>query len=173
MKFVIPLIFLFLASFNVLGSNKIDSVIPTKKIEGDLIAPFIDSIRLKILSDTILFDTSNLRHFNYLSTNSKPYSPLFIIDFKYEYALDIINGKLVLEFVKEFLNPNNIKSIDDIDPQSSDALFYEYGKLGAIIIFLKKKSKVNYKVAGLQKVYRKRMSTNFDQNPPGRGRWFY
>ena len=143
------------------------------KIEGVLIAPFIDSLKNEILSDTILFNSGDLRHFNYLSTNSKPYSSLYNINFKCEYVLDIINSSLVLEFVNEFFNSNNIKSIELIDPVRSDALFYEYGKFGTIIIFMKKKVKVNYKVACVKKLYKKSLSTNFDQNPFGQGRMFY
>jgi len=170
-------LFLFLSflPFSLLALNQasIDTIVPTKKIDRALIVQFVDSLKQKILSDTILFDTTHLEHFNYLSNNSKPYSALYIINFRCQYKLDIINSSMVLEFVNEFLDPTKIESIELLSPQVGGALFYKYGDLGVVMIFMKKRYKVNYKVAGLKKLYRKNHSTNFDQNPPGKGRWFY
>lgn len=111
---------------------------------------FMDSLRTGILLDTVRFSTTDLFSSSLGTTNDHPYSLLFIVDRKYSYLLDIINGNCVQEFCNEFLNDSIVDEISMIGREDAVAIFGRIGRLGAIMIKTKWRSqKPNYKVAGL------------------------
>lgn len=161
MRFLISLIILT-TSFNSYGQGQSDTS-HIKKFKGPAIITLIDSLKLSILRDTIMFNRTDLLHTNMGTRNTKPYSPVYFVNMKYAYRLDIINGKLVKEFVDNILDPLKIESIDILDTVYSQALFGITGVNGAILITTKKKTKTNFKVAGLTMTKNKKRGDNFNQ----------
>jgi hypothetical protein len=124
-------------------------------------------LKLSILNDTSKFDPKDLFNINGRTENRKSYSFLYSVDNKYYYKLDNINGVLVNEFLNEILNPSKIKSIDVLSEKKSMLIFGDDGKNGCIIISTKRKSKLNYKIAGLKYNKRSKTGDNFDQRKKG------
>lgn len=163
--------FTFILFFNAV-SGQIDTTIksqtlPVRVIKTDSIKLFVESLSLSILRDTIKFNDHDLININGYTKNTKPYSTLIIIDFRFSYRLDIINGTMVSAFVKEALNPSIIDAIYVFpDPESVEA-FGPQGKNGCIIILLKPKSKFNYRVGGLEYNKKRKKGNNFNQRKEG------
>ncbi|WP_430965326.1 hypothetical protein [Spongiimicrobium sp. 2-473A-2-J] len=127
--------------------------IPSKKIAAENIKGFVDSLRQKILVDTIRFDRKDLIHHNGRTKNKKPYSMLITVNMKYNYRLDIVKGKLVKEFVDKILDSDHIDSIHYITKENAPTLEGSTAKGGWILIDFKPKTKLNLEVGGLK--YRK------------------
>lgn len=127
--------------------------IPSKKIAAENIQGFVDSLRQKILADTIRFDRKDLIHLNGRTKNKKPYSVLITVNMKYNYRLDIVKGKWAKEFVDEILDSDHIDSIHYITKENAPILLGSTAKDGWILIDLKPKIKLNFEVGGLK--YRK------------------
>ena len=127
--------------------------IPSKLISGEDIKPFIDSLKQKILADTIKFDRKDLEHVNGRTENRNSYSMLITVNMKYSYRLDITESNLVKEFTDEILNSENIESINYIRKKNAPNLGGFMAKYGWILINLKPKVKLNFEVGGLK--YRK------------------
>ena len=165
MKIII--LILSLGFFQLGISQEVDTSfnIQIKTIKGSSIEPFIDSIKSKIYQDTTKFNRLNLLHTIIGTRNSKAYSPLYVVNSKYAYKLDIINGTLVNDFVKNILKASTIDSIEIMGASYCQYLFGSYGMNGAIFIWIKKKEKINYKIAGLVK--NKRRNNNFFQRQKG------
>lgn len=122
----------------------------SKIIVDSTITLYVDSLKSKILQDTVNYTRQNLWHSHIGTRNTKPYSALFWVDSKYLYKLDIINGTLVNEFVTEFLDVKKIKSISIINRTRAQELFGSYGESGVIVITTKENIKINYNVACLK-----------------------
>ena len=122
--------------------------IPSRIIKGDNIKLFIDSIRLSVLNDTLKFNTKDLQHINGRTENTNSYSLLFSVDLRYSYRLDIIKGTLVSEFTNEILDASKIEGINVLDKKESMGIVGAVGNNGCIIISTKRKTKLNFKVAG-------------------------
>ncbi len=127
--------------------------IPSVQISGVEIQPFVDSLRQRILADTIKFDRKDLRHINGRTENLKPYSMLITVDMLYNYRLDIVEGSLVKEFTDEILKSENIELISYVKKEDAPTLGGFMAKNGWIFIKLKQKVKLNFNVGGLK--YRK------------------
>ncbi len=127
--------------------------IPSERITGTNIKPFIDSLKQRILTDTIKFDRKDLKHINGRTENRNPYSILITVDMKYSYRLDIVESNLVKEFTDEILNSENIESINYIKKENAPILGGFMAKDGWIMITLKPKLKLDFEVGGLK--YRK------------------
>lgn len=127
--------------------------INSELINQDNIKPFIDSLKQKILTDTIKFNRKDLVHINGRTENRNPYSILITVNMKYNYRLDIVNGTLVKEFANEILNSENIESINYIRKEDAPILGGFMAKDGWILITLKPKVKLDFTVGGLK--YRK------------------
>ena len=141
--------------------------IHSRVIKDDSIKLFIDSIKSTILAVTSKFNREDLTNANGRTGNKNSYSLLFLVDLKYSYRLDIINGTLVAEFVNEILDPLKIDIINILDQKESQSLFGYQGHNGAVLISTKKKSKYNYKVGGLKYDKKRKRGNNFDQRQPG------
>lgn len=157
-------------------SFKLTTQIKTGEIEsefisGENIKPFIDSLKQKILVDTIKFDRKDLIHENGYTKNRKPYSMLITVNSKrnYSYRLDIVEGDLVKEFADEILNSQNIESIRYIKKEYAPLLYGFMAKEGWILITLKPKIKLNFKVGGLKylKEKKRKGGDNFLQRKKG------
>jgi hypothetical protein len=143
-----------------------------REIPSGKIAEFIDSLKTKIVSDTVKFSRKHLIHSNLGTRNTKPYSSLFIVDMKYEYLLDIINGPTVEEFINEFLDHNKIETIHLFNVSGSELTLGTKGRLGLIMIGLKKEVKP-YEVAGLKIESKKEKQNNFAQRKDGEHKIVY
>ncbi|QES90731.1 hypothetical protein [Rhizosphaericola mali] len=126
---------------------------------------YIDSLKIAIFQDTLKFNRTDLLHTNMGTRNTQSYSPIYIVNMRYMYNLDIINGTLVKEFVNNILNPSKIQTIEILDTLYSQSLFGTRGINGAILITTKKKAKLNFKIAGLKWAKNKKYKygNNFDQ----------
>jgi hypothetical protein len=158
---------IFLALFTIANNVYAQSNITGREIPPGKIAEFIDSLKTKILSDTLKFRRKDLIHSNLGTRNTKPYSPLFIVDTKYEYLLDIVSGQKAEEFVNEFLDYNKIETIHVFNVSGSDVTFGTKGRLGIIMLGLKKGIESRYEVAGLKIKARKEQQNNFAQRKEG------
>ena len=108
----------------VFGQNSTDtskSYVPV--IYGDRLKPFLDSLKLQVLTDTAKFKQTDLIFTAIGRQNAKPYSPLFIVNGAYIYKLDIINGSEVISFVNEILDDKKIKSLTYIDSSKASEHF--------------------------------------------------
>jgi hypothetical protein len=133
-----------------LSAQSEKSEIPSERISGDKVQSFVDSLKQKILSDTIKFDRKKLMHINGRTENRNPYSMLITVNMKYSYRLDIIESNLVLEFANEILNSENIESINYVKKENAPTLGGFMAKDGWILITLKPKVKLDFKVGGLK-----------------------
>ena len=154
-------IWILCCSFQLTAQTKTRDI-PSELISGENIKPFIDSLKQKILADTIKFDRKDLRHVNGRTENKNYYSKLITVNMKYSYRLDIVNGTLVNEFVNEILNSENIESIYYIKKENAPILGGFMAKDGWILITLKPKVKLDYTVGGLK--YRKEKKRNGGDN---------
>jgi hypothetical protein len=137
------------------------SVLPSVKIMGSDIQPFVDSLKQKILLDTLKFDRNDLKHFNGRSENVKPYSMLLTVNGKYNYRMDLIEGRLVQEFVDAILKVENIASIEYVNEELAPNYAGSMAVKGWILIQLKPKVRVSFKVGGL-KYWKNRKSKGGD-----------
>ncbi len=150
------------------GQNSKDTsrqTIPSRIFKGDSAKFIIDSLKSVVLNDTLKFKSNDLVNINGRTENKNSYSLLFLVDLKYFYLLDNINGTMVSEFVNEILDTSIIESINIIDEKQSMLIFGAVGKKGTIIITTKRKTKINYQVAGLKYNRKKKSGNNFLQLP--------
>ncbi len=153
LKYKITLLIWILGySFQLTAQTKTQAI-PSELVEGENIKPFIDSLKQKILADTIKFDRKDLKHINGRTDNQNSYSQLITVNMLYSYRLDIVNGNLVKEFVNEILNSENIESINYIKKENAPILGGFMAKNGWILITLKPKVKLDFTIGGLK--YRK------------------
>ncbi|OCK51096.1 hypothetical protein BA768_18200 [Chryseobacterium sp. CBo1] len=147
------------------------NIIPSNLIENEKVKPFIDSLKQKILSDTVKFNRKDLLHLNGRTQNEKPYSILITVYSKqfYSYRLDIVDNYLVKEFTDEILKSQNIKSIRLLNKENAPTLGGDMAKDGLIIITIKPKVKLNFKVGGLKYIKGKKKNggNNFLQQKEG------
>ena len=150
-------IYLILTVSILLGTDLIaqseSQEIPSEIIDAKNIHPFVDSLRQKILSDTLKFDRKDLSHVNGRTKNRNPYSMLITVNMKYSYRLDIVENHLVTEFSNEILNSKNIESITFVTKDNAPILGGYMASEGWIFITLKPKIKLDFEVGGLK--YRK------------------
>jgi hypothetical protein len=137
------------------------NVIPSVKIMGSDIKPFVDSLKQKILLDTLKFDRNDLKHFNRSTENGKPYSMLLTVNGKYNYRMDLVDGRLVQEFVDEILKVENMASIEYVKEELAPHYAGSMAVKGWILIQLNPKVRVNFKVGGL-KYWKNRKSKGGD-----------
>lgn len=124
------------------------------------VAPFVDSIRNKILTDTSLFYEKDVVYTIIGYKNTRNYSPLFLINETYSYKLDVINAKQVKEFVAAFLNADKIEEVIIFNGSRGATIWGSRGTNGVILIKLKKDKTTNYKIASL-KMLTKKTGDNF------------
>jgi hypothetical protein len=127
-----------------------DSMFIIKEIPKNEMEKFLDSLRDTIAKDTSRFKRSDLIYSSIGALNKNPYSPLFIVNKKYKYKLDIVSGQKVMEFIDEFLNTDKIESIIFFNSKAGIAVYGDLGKSGVLLITIKKAAKVNYHVSGFQ-----------------------
>ena len=121
----------------------------SRTVATDQIAQFIDSLQAVIISDTAKFDVKQLYKDHGVIKNKKGYSKLFVIDNKYSYRLDMIDGPKVMEFVKEFFIPASIETIVEFFEPGATAIYGSRADLGAVYIQMKKGVKYNPRVGGI------------------------
>lgn len=145
------------------------SEIPSENISGNKIKPYVDSLKQKILTDTIKFDRKQLTNINGITKNTNPYSILITVNMKYNYRLDIIENNLVLEFANEILNSENIESINYVKKENAPIFAGFMANDGWILITLKPKIKLNFTVGGLKykKGKKRKGGDNFYQRKEG------
>ena len=128
----------------------------------DMITKVLDSLSVMILSDTAKYARKDLIHTSLLTENSSSYSPLFVVDDKYLYILDIVNGSAVAEFVNEFLVASKISSMRCLKASEGTIIYGKRAQNGVVYLNTKK-VKVNYRIAGLAT----RRKNNFYQHVKG------
>ena len=160
---VVVLIFILVIPFNSFGQQPQSDSIHSKVLQDNSIPPFLDSLKTVIFQDTSKFNRADLIHTNMGTRNIGSYSPVFLINMKYSFKLDIINGTLVNQFVNNILDPSKIVRIDVMDTIYSQALLGVDGINGAIWITTKKNAKIDFNVAGLKMSKNKKHGDNFDQ----------
>jgi hypothetical protein len=142
-------------SFKTIGQAKVDTTITNVPVVyGKQLNPFIDSLKAKILFDTVKFRKHDLIHAKDEVYNKNHYSKLFIVKHlknvntlnTYSYKLDVVEPRKVAEFVNEYLDVKNIKAITIIN--EVDTTLYP-NVPGILWIDLWDKAKVNLKVGGL------------------------
>lgn len=109
----------------------------------------IEKLRNEILLDTIKFNSKNLIFTAVGRKNTKSYSKIYIVNGKYLYKLDVISGKLVKQFLNEFMSFKIVESVKIIEKEKASEIFGENAKNGVVLITTKKNSDYNPKVAGL------------------------
>ena len=164
---------IILALITITTNVRAQSNIKGTEIPSGKITWFIDSLKAKIISDTIKFSRKDSIHSNLGTRNTKPYSPLFIVDMKYEYLLDIVNGQTAKQLIDEFLDSSKIETIHLFDVSSSEITFGTKGRLGLIMLGLKKGAKSLYEVAGLKIESKKEQQNNFAQRKDGEVKTLY
>lgn len=112
---------------------------------------FLDSLRTKILLDTLKHNPKDIVNTSSGAINSHSYSSLFFINMRYQYKLDIITGTDVLAFCNEILIANKIESINIMNEKKSKDVFGINGKNGTIVIQIKESAVIDFNVAGLKK----------------------
>jgi hypothetical protein len=127
-----------------------DSLFVIEEVPQNKMEEFLDSLKSRIVKDTSRFKRVDLIFPSIGALNKNPYSPLFIVNKKYEYKLDIIPGQKVKEFVDEILVSNKIEKIILLNEKSGYAIYGELGKKGAVLIDLKKSRGTNFYVAGFK-----------------------
>jgi hypothetical protein len=110
---------------------------------------FLDSVKTVIINDTSRYDAKQLYQEDGVTRNKAGYSKLFVIDNKYSYRLDVINGAKVMEFIKEFFVPESIETIVDFIGSGAAAIYGKRADLGAVYIQMKKGVKYNPRVGGI------------------------
>jgi hypothetical protein len=134
----------------VFGQNSSDTgknYVPV--IYGHRLKTFLDSLKSQVLTDTAKFKQTDLIFTAIGRRNTKPYSPLFIVNGAYIYKLDIINGSEVVSFINEILDDKKVKSLTYIDSSKASEHFGQNAWQGVILITMFDKAKFNPKVAGL------------------------
>lgn len=124
-----------------------DTTVKFRQIKA--IPAFIDSLKQKIISDTSKFKKEDIVITKKGLMNKSSYSPLFIINFRYQYKLDIIEGKDVLLFLNEMLKSENIVAMTVYDPKNSID-FGEQGVNGVVFIIIKNTVDPNFNIAGFK-----------------------
>jgi hypothetical protein len=161
----IAFLLLFNVTFGQSSKDKTKHIIPSKIIKGDSVKLIIDSLKKLVLTDTVKFNSKDLININGRTENKNSYSLLFYVDLKYFYRLDIINGTMVSEFANEILNASKIESINILDKEESMLIFGLVGNNGGIILSTKPKTRLNYKVGGLDYNKKRKTGNNFLQLP--------
>jgi len=167
-KKLISLLFIF-GFLNTNGQNQEPVLQKTSstKILKDSLNIFVENLKKDILNDTLKFDKKDLIALNEHTENTKRYSKMYLVDMKYIYRLDIVDNEKVKEFVNEILNIKKIETISISENNSCCSVFGKNGTNGCVFITTKKKSKVNYKVAGLKYYKKSKMGMNLDQTQNG------
>ena len=137
------------------------------KIENDSLKVYVENLKSEILNDTLKFNKNDLIAINGQTENIKKYSKMYLVDMKYIFRLDIIDHEKVKEFVNEILDAEKIETISISENNSCCSLFGKNGTNGCVFISTKKKSKVNYKVAGLKYYRKSKTGSKLDQNEKG------
>lgn len=132
-------------------------------IKAEEVSAFVDSLKSAILRDTVNFKRSDILHTSTGARNTNSYSPVYFVNTSYAYKLDIINGTLVNEFVQNILDASKIENIKFLNIVSSQALFGINGMNGAIFLTMKKRSKINFNVAGIIIEKNGKRGNNFNQ----------
>jgi hypothetical protein len=127
-----------------------DSLLIIKEVRKNEMDNFIDSLKNSIVKDTSKFKISDLMFTSIGTLNQNSYSPLFIVNNKYQYKLDIVSGKNAIEFIDEFLSTKKIEKIILINIQAGKAIYGDLGEGGVLLITIRKSTRVNYSVAGFQ-----------------------
>jgi hypothetical protein len=158
MRTILSILIIFTVT-NVAGQNWPETVKNhAPAIYGEQLTVFLDSLRNGVLKDTVKFQPADLIFTALGRPNTKPYSPLFIINGAYLYKLDIINGSQVVTFVNEMLDDKKIKSVTVLDSSKAPELLGRNARQGVILITTFDKARFNPKVAGL--VLRKNKTGN-------------
>ena len=162
---LIILSFFIMSFLNINGQNNEPILQKTNstKIKSDSLKIFVENLKNNILNDTLKFNKEDLISLNGQTENEKKYSKMYLVDKKYIYRLDIIESEKVKEFISEILNLEKIETISIAENNSCCSLFGKNGTNGCVFITTKKKSKVNYKVAGLKYYKKSKMGMNLDQ----------
>ena len=111
------------------------------------------------------FNRKDLQHINGRTENINSYSLLFSVNLRYSYRLDIINGTLVSEFANEILDASKIEAINILDKKENIEIFGAIANNGCVIISMKPKTKLNFKIAGLKYNKKRKTGNNFLQIP--------
>ena len=119
----------------------------------------LDSIIAKVLNDTFRFKKSDVFENSIGIFNQNEYSPVFVINEKYLYKLDIIDEQKVNQFVNQYLIANRIERIMILKPEEAQALYGSHGNKGAIFIKLNMEN-FNPEIADL-KIKKHRIPNNF------------
>ena len=169
MKKFILFLLLFFSLLKVNGQNNQPVFQKTSltKIENDSLKVYVENLKSEILNDTLKFNKNDLIAINGQTENIKKYSKMYLVDMKYIFRLDIIDNEKVKEFVNEILDAEKIETISISENNSCCSLFGKNGTNGCVFISTKKKSKVNYKVAGLKYYRKSKTGSNLDQNEKG------
>lgn len=149
MRATLFILFSFMLT-TVFGQNSTDmgkSYVPV--IYGHRLKTFLDSLKSQVFTDTAKFKQTDLIFTAIGRRNTKPYSPLFIVNGAYIYKLDIINGSEVVSFINEILDDKKVKSLTYIDSSKASEHFGQNAWQGVILITMFDKAKFNPKVAGL------------------------
>ena len=169
MKKIILFLLLFFSLLKVNGQNNQPVFQKTSitKIENDSLKVYVENLKSEILNDTLKFNKNDLIAINGQTENIKKYSKMYLVDMKYFFRLDIIDNEKVKEFVNEILDAEKIETISISENNTCCSLFAKNGTNGCVFISTKKKSKVNYKVAGLKYYRKSKTGSNLDQNEKG------
>ena len=121
-----------------------------KHIQSTQIPSFVDSLKFAMLSDTSKFSNNDLIFSAIGYSNVKGYSPLFIINEKFCYKLDVIEANQVSEFVYQCLDTSKIEDIIFLNNTSGSAIYGSIGSNGVIKITMRRNANFNPEVAGLK-----------------------
>jgi TonB-dependent SusC/RagA subfamily outer membrane receptor len=133
-----------------------------KQIHSAQIPAYIDSIKIAMFNDTCRFSKNDLVYSARGYSNIKGYSPLFIINEKFFYKLDVIDADQVSEFIYKCLDTSKIEDILFLNSASGSAIYGSPGSNGVIMITLRHNADFNPEVAGL-KIKGDKIRNNFSE----------
>lgn len=117
----------------------------------------------ELIRDTIKYSKEDTYHTATGTLNKNSYSPLFIINGKQYFKFDIVEGNCVIEFIEEYLDTSNLKSLRKIAKEAAaSALYGRLGANGLVIVELKRLKKAKTNHCGFKKT-NKNKGSNFDQ----------
>ena len=147
---ILLIVFVSFCSANAFSQAAPKEDTSVKLMDIKSIPGFVDSLREKLLSDTSKFNVDDVVNTSTGRRNVHSYSPLLFINIRYQYKLDIVPAREVVQFVDELLVVDKIESISFLDQHKSVTIFGSNGANGAILIQLKPNAMVDFNIAGFK-----------------------
>lgn len=129
------------------GSDPLQS--PAVSVEDHRLELFVDSLRRKVLADTVRFNPRDLVFTSIGRRNTNGYSNLYIVNGSFLYKLDIVENSAVLQFANQLLDRRIIKQISYMSGTEASKRFGRNAWNGLVVITTVDNARFEPCVAGL------------------------